>query len=70
MLFYGPSGAGKKTRILATLKKLYGPGVEKMKIDQRICQTPSGKKVEINIVSSNYHLELTPRYGLSKDSKL
>ncbi|KAL1954055.1 hypothetical protein VTO42DRAFT_1789 [Malbranchea cinnamomea] len=60
LLVYGPSGAGKKTRIIATLKELYGPGVEKIKIDARVFQTSSNRKLEFNIVSSVYHLEITP----------
>ncbi|KAK0674597.1 P-loop containing nucleoside triphosphate hydrolase protein [Cercophora samala] len=60
LLFYGPSGAGKKTRIVATLKELYGPGVEKIKIDARVFQTSSNRKLEFNIVASVYHLEITP----------
>ncbi|KAI1006790.1 Replication factor C subunit 5 [Podosphaera aphanis] len=60
LLVYGPSGAGKKTRIVATLKELYGPGVEKIKIDSRVFQTPSNRKLEFNIVASVYHLEITP----------
>jgi DNA polymerase III delta prime subunit len=59
-LVYGPSGAGKKTRIVATLKELYGPGVEKIKIDSRVFQTTSNRKLEFNIVASIYHLEITP----------
>jgi replication factor C subunit 3/5 len=59
-LFYGPSGAGKKTRILALLRAIYGPGVEKIKIDARVFTTSSNRKLEFNIVSSIYHLELTP----------
>ncbi|KAJ5205233.1 hypothetical protein N7491_004143 [Penicillium cf. griseofulvum] len=60
LLVYGPSGAGKKTRVIATLKELYGPGVEKIKIDARVFQTTSNRKLEFNIVSSVYHLEITP----------
>ncbi len=57
---YGPSGAGKKSRIVATLRELYGPGVEKIKIDSRMFQTTSNRKLEFNIVASVYHLEITP----------
>ena len=60
LLVYGPSGAGKKTRIVATLKELYGPGVEKIKIDSRVFQTTTNRKLEFNIVASVYHLEITP----------
>ncbi|KAM6490552.1 P-loop containing nucleoside triphosphate hydrolase protein [Amanita muscaria] len=60
MLFYGPSGAGKKTRISCTLRQLFGPGVEKLKIDQRVFLSPSKRKLEINLVQSNYHIEITP----------
>ncbi|KAK0469585.1 P-loop containing nucleoside triphosphate hydrolase protein [Desarmillaria tabescens] len=60
MLFYGPSGAGKKTRITCTLRQLFGPGVEKLKIDQRVFLTPSRRKVEVNLVQSNFHIEITP----------
>ncbi|KAM0694384.1 hypothetical protein Q7P36_004739 [Cladosporium allicinum] len=60
LLIYGPSGAGKKTRISATLKALFGPGVEKIKIDARVFQTTSNRKLEFTLVSSNYHLEITP----------
>lgn len=45
---------------MATLKELYGPGVEKIKIDSRVFQTTSNRKLEFNIVSSVYHLEITP----------
>ncbi|KAE9402916.1 P-loop containing nucleoside triphosphate hydrolase protein [Gymnopus androsaceus JB14] len=60
MLFYGPSGAGKKTRITCTLRQLFGAGVEKLKIDQRVFLSPSKRKIEVNIVQSNFHIEITP----------
>lgn len=30
LLFYGPTGAGKKTRIMALLRELFDSGVEKV----------------------------------------
>ncbi|KAJ1678055.1 Replication factor C (RF-C) subunit [Spiromyces aspiralis] len=60
LLFYGPSGAGKKTRITATLREIFGSSVEKVKVDRRAFETPSGRKIEINTLSSNLHIELNP----------
>ncbi|RXN04297.1 replication factor C subunit 3 [Labeo rohita] len=60
LLVYGPSGAGKKTRIMCLLRELYGPGVEKLRIEHQSITTPSKKKLEINTIASNYHLEVNP----------
>lgn len=62
LLVYGPSGAGKKTRISCILKNLFGHGVEKLKIENKQFTTPSNKKLELQIISSKYHIEITPRY--------
>jgi replication factor C subunit 3/5 len=42
------------------LRALYGPGAEKIKIDARMFTTSTNRKLEFNIVSSVYHLEITP----------
>ncbi|KAJ3256593.1 Replication factor C (RF-C) subunit [Boothiomyces macroporosus] len=60
LLIYGPSGAGKKTRISAILREIYGIRSEKLKIDVRQFETPSKKKLEITLISSSYHVEITP----------
>mmetsp|Transcript_17119 Transcript_17119/g.22273 ORF Transcript_17119/g.22273 Transcript_17119/m.22273 type:complete len:358 (+) Transcript_17119:138-1211(+) len=60
LFFYGPSGSGKKTRVTALLRQLYGPGAEKLKLDKRTFTTPTNKTVEINLITSNYHIEIAP----------
>lgn len=60
LLVYGPSGAGKKTRIYATLNELFGAQVEKLKIDVKTFTNASNRKLEFNVLSSPYHLEITP----------
>lgn len=60
LFFYGPSGSGKKTRVTALLRELYGPGAEKLKLDKRTFTTPTKKAVEINLITSNYHIEISP----------
>ena len=59
LLFYGPSGAGKKTRISAFLHELYGPAATKVRVTQRIIETKS-KKIEISSLNSIYHIEINP----------
>lgn len=60
LLFYGPNGSGKKTRCMSLLESIFGTGVYRMKIDVRQFVTPSNRKLDLNVVSSAYHLEITP----------
>ncbi|CAH1778098.1 unnamed protein product [Owenia fusiformis] len=60
LLVYGPSGAGKKTRIMCLLRELYGAGVEKLRMEHQSFVTPSKKKLEISTIASNYHIEVNP----------
>lgn len=61
LLVYGPSGAGKKTRIMAMLRKLYSnSSADSLKVDVKTFTTPSNRKLEFNVISSPCHLEITP----------
>ncbi|GBN42017.1 Replication factor C subunit 3 [Araneus ventricosus] len=60
ILLYGPPGAGKKTRVMCLLRELYGAGVEKLRIEHQIFETPSKRKVEVITIASNYHIEVNP----------
>jgi replication factor C subunit 3/5 len=60
LLFFGPSGAGKKSRVMALLREIYGAGAEKVKLEHRTFKTPSNKTIEITTLGSNYHIECNP----------
>jgi len=60
LLVYGPPGAGKKTRVMALLRELYGNGVERLRIEHQNFVSPSQKKIEIITIASNYHIEVNP----------
>ncbi|CAH0473252.1 unnamed protein product [Peronospora belbahrii] len=62
LLVYGPSGAGKKTRIMALLRALYGDGASKVRLEHKSFKmsTHSHSKVEITTVASNFHIEMNP----------
>jgi replication factor C subunit 3/5 len=49
LLVYGPSGAGKKTRIHALLRGLYGNTVDKLRLESKTFTTPTNRKVEVRM---------------------
>ncbi|EGG15115.1 replication factor C subunit [Cavenderia fasciculata] len=68
LLVYGPSGAGKKTRIMAILKEVYGPNCLKLKIDHRTFKHPStNKNLQVTTISSPYHIEINAGEAGSND---
>jgi len=67
LFFYGPSGAGKRTRISALLGALFGPSAHKLKLGQRTFTTPTGRSVDIHLITSDHHIELSPSDAGSSD---
>lgn len=68
LLFFGPSGAGKRTRVNALLKEIFGAGVEKVKLEHRIVKGNSNRTIEITTLGSNYHIECNPSDAGNGDS--
>jgi len=70
LFFYGPSGAGKKTLALGVLREIFGPGAEKVKLENKtwkIDQNDRKIEVELAMMSSNHHCEMNPSDCGSKD---
>lgn len=59
LLLYGPSGGGKKTRIQALLRGLFGRSVDKVKVQQKSFKVKT-KQIDISTLGSNYHIEMNP----------
>ena len=59
LIFYGPDGAGKKTRIKILLSSIFGQGVFKTVTEIKELKVNS-VTVEYLVVSSNYHIEVNP----------
>ena len=59
LIFYGPDGVGKKTRIHAFLEKIYGAGIFKKNTETRDLKVNS-TTIQYTITSSNFHIELYP----------
>ena len=60
LLVSGPPGAGKRTRVVALLRELYGAGAERLRLERQTFETPSRRKVEVATLASNYHIEVNP----------
>lgn len=61
ILIYGPPGAGKKTRVTALLKEIFGNTIEKTSVSLKTFATPAGRKIECPITGSSVHIEMNPR---------
>ncbi|CAN8074188.1 unnamed protein product [Agarophyton chilense] len=59
LLFYGPSGAGKRTRAHCVLRALFGQAVEKKKVVHRTLKVEK-KQLEVTTVASAHHIEVNP----------
>ncbi|OWM73175.1 hypothetical protein CDL15_Pgr001289 [Punica granatum] len=63
LLFYGPSGSGKKTLIMALLRQMFGSSAEKVKVENKTWKIDAGSRtidIELTTLSSTNHVEMNP----------
>lgn len=59
MIFYGPDGAGKKTRIKILLQAIFNESVYKISVESKEFKIGS-KSIFYTIANSPFHIEITP----------
>lgn len=59
LIFYGPEGAGKKTRIKVLLQSMFNESIHKLKTEVKQFKINS-TNVQYTISYSSYHIEMTP----------
>ncbi|CCW70088.1 unnamed protein product [Phytomonas sp. Hart1] len=67
LLFYGPPGSGKKTRVMAVLNAIYGPKVYALRLEHKSVQVTDHKVVDLTTLSSPHHIDLNPSDAGSYD---
>lgn len=60
LLFYGPSGSGRKTRVMSLLQEVYGPSVYSLRLEHKSVQVTDSKVVDMAMLSSANHIDLNP----------
>jgi len=59
LLIHGPTGSGKTCISKMILSEIYGPDVHAMRLDKKTFET-AHRKIEMDISSSKFHMELSP----------
>ena len=60
LLLYGPNGSGKRTRVRALLQRIFGNSIYNMRGETRGFQATKSTTTECVVLSSKYHIEVTP----------
>lgn len=67
IIFYGPPGSGRMTRIKCVLNEIYGPSSLKTQKDIYTVKNKS-KLLELNILYSRHHIEISPSDAYNQDT--
>lgn len=69
LLFCGPPGSGKKTRVMAFLRKLFQVEMSRLRSEYRTI-SDDDKSIEILVTSSDFHVEITPADSGNDDRRV